>query len=1011
MRRILLAAVLGGAAGAPWEGEAWPSLDSIANARRLYRTGETGVPECWLATTLLDECPDEWPAPEYTMAHDEGETWYPAEAHTLTYKMEAPGVNVLEDANGDGIYHANIHACPVGVGLCQPYMDTTVAGLITQTSVVSGAFGEVFSQDIQLPDVGVWVLIAHIRFDVGDADDNRTRADAARAIYVTVEDASVCPPGTYKLDYVCEPCEPGTYSDQNNSAACLPCLYGAAAPASGATACDDCAAGKFAAARGATSSNTSGVATAADWCKPCAAGYASASAASVLCEPCESGATSEAGSPTCDLCTAGYFLDGDDCRPCSDVDGVEDDLCPVGTTLETLTLQDGRWRATDTSTKTERCDHARDCAGGRPGGGDARRGVPKLFVALKPRGSGTLPPPHQGPKVRALRGGLRRRGDGRLDARLRAVLDGLDADASRVGRRDRRRRLRSGRGPVLEPRRVQRLRLQRLQAHPRHFCRIQGDQGGHLRRRDERRREYVARTASCGHDDSREFLSSRNTLRRSRLGKLWNRVRTKLKIILTLYQLLSVMEFNLNVRYPRLYDEIMGIIGRVVHINLARAFPLQCDFEQFGAEQELWLATLWPLLAIGVVWGAHLFHVKSRASDASAHHETPIAFSLALLYVVFPSVSTKIFHSFICTTFDYDSGDKYEHVMEIDYGVSCRSAEYARIRIYAAIFSMIYPAVPFLFFVLLFRVRRHLNPLPYPTPEARAEGLKQFVDCEVAARGHVPGRQLLGELESALLLKQQQLRDEFTDTLPYQLLYREFEPEYWYWDTVDGVRRLLLSAAIAVFERGTSLQSAVGFFVSFVYACLCSSRNPYVDPEDDWLARCSTQIIVLVYFVTVARGADMSDESDATRDLYRKLLFLFGVVAPLCLIVNIVGHMALHDSDIQLEALLERERRGLDWVKKHAPRAPRKSAVMRFVSDLGLPTTLAPAYIREDHKDRRCEVEAEPALTIVFDEEDAKDELEARRASFESDRDDDDEQVQAGTFSCGAFSCTDDDGS
>ena len=103
MRRILLAAVLGGAAGAPWEGEAWPSLDSIANARRLYRTGETGVPECWLATTLLDDCPDEWPAPEYTMAHDEGEYWYPAESHTLTYKMEAPSVNVLEDANGDWV--------------------------------------------------------------------------------------------------------------------------------------------------------------------------------------------------------------------------------------------------------------------------------------------------------------------------------------------------------------------------------------------------------------------------------------------------------------------------------------------------------------------------------------------------------------------------------------------------------------------------------------------------------------------------------------------------------------------------------------------------------------------------------------------------------------------------------------------------------------------------------------------------------------------------------------------
>ena len=46
-------------------------------------------------------------------------------------------------------------------------------------------------------------------------------------------------------------------------------------------------------------------------------------------------------------------------------------------------------------------------------------------------------------------------------------------------------------------------------------------------------------------------------------------------------------------------------------------------------------------------------------------------------------------------------------------------------------------------------------------------------------------------------------------------------------------------------------------------------------------------------------------------------------------------------------------------------------------------------------------------MAVVFDEEDAKDELEARRASFESDRDVDDEQVQAGTFSCGAGICVD----
>lgn len=423
----------------------------------------------------------------------------------------------------------------------------------------------------------------------------------------------------------------------------------------------------------------------------------------------------------------------------------------------------------------------------------------------------------------------------------------------------------------------------------------------------------------------------------------------------------------------------------------------------YGFEQRLWVATLWPIAAIGVVWAVHLLALREAPADAAARaHGTPIAFSLAVLYVVFPSVSMMIFHSFACTSFDYGDGDKFREVLAVDYAVSCASAEYDRIRIYAAVFACVYPAVPLLFFLLLFRIRRHLNPRPYDTADARVAGLTRFVEREVAAAADIPSRRILAKLEAALLLKQQQMRDAHGDIAPYQLLYREFEPEFWFWDILDAVRRLLLSAAISVFARGQSIQTAVGFFVSFVYASAVSAHAPYVDAEDDWLARASTQIVVLVYFATHAHGADLSDDSDATRATYRRVLFAFGVVAPLCLIVNIVGHMVLHDGDIQLEALLERERRGLDWVKKHAPKAPRKSAVMRFVSDLGLPTTLAPAYIREDHKDRRCEAEAEPALAVVFDEEDAKDELEARRASFESDRDDDDEQVQAGTFSCGA---------
>ena len=98
------------------------------------------------------------------------------------------------------------------------------------------------------------------------------------------------------------------------------------------------------------------------------------------------------------------------------------------------------------------------------------------------------------------------------------------------------------------------------------------------------------------------------------------------------------------------------------------------------------------------------------------------------------------------------------------------------------------------------------------------------------------------------------------------------------------MRRLLLSAIIAIFRRGESIQPVFGFFICFIYASLVGAAAPYVDSEDDFLARCSSQIIVLVYFVTHARCLDMSEERDATKDTYRQILFLVGVVAPLALI-------------------------------------------------------------------------------------------------------------------------------
>ena len=91
------------------------------------------------------------------------------------------------------------------------------------------------------------------------------------------------------------------------------------------------------------------------------------------------------------------------------------------------------------------------------------------------------------------------------------------------------------------------------------------------------------------------------------------------------------------------------------------------------------------------------------------------------------------------------------------------------------------------------------------------------------------------------------------------------------------------------------------------------------------------------------------------------MLVLFGVIAPLLLILKVIAHMIAHDSHFELNAMLERDRAGefssfgddLDlwelvgssWVESHIPQAPRRSVIVRYMDRLGLPTTLAPPTV------------------------------------------------------------------
>ena len=183
-----------------------------------------------------------------------------------------------------------------------------------------------------------------------------------------------CPVGTS----VPRPCPAGSYSNGTNLTAASECTVASSGyfATIGATEPTPCSPGSFAAkegqakcescARGASSGEGSGK------CYECEAGSYAANAGQDLCFPCPHPLSSVNGSVTCSICKADHYLhistpvSDDDifnsptyyCQPCpSNAD------CSTNTTLETLGVPRGYWRASPLTTEIHKCDVSKHCSG------------------------------------------------------------------------------------------------------------------------------------------------------------------------------------------------------------------------------------------------------------------------------------------------------------------------------------------------------------------------------------------------------------------------------------------------------------------------------------------------------------------------------------------------------------------------------------------------------------------------------------------------------------------------
>lgn len=340
----------------------------------------------------------------------------------------------------------------------------------------------------------------------------------------------------------------------------------------------------------------------------------------------------------------------------------------------------------------------------------------------------------------------------------------------------------------------------------------------------------------------------------------------------------------LSVEFPANFTSFISSLG-FINLDFVEALPLDCYMENNYIRQ-LVVMTCTPIILSLLLFMASKIYECVKPDHKDAIHTHYFSFFLVLTFLVFPSVSGKIFRTFSCD--ELDNGKSY---LRADYSIDCDSNEYSFGIYWAILMIFIYPVgIPLLYFCLLYSKRNELNP---------------DIDEKVEAE----------ELEALKL----EMREENDSLASISFLFDAYEPQLWWWEVLECVRRLLLTGMMVFFLEGTAVQIVIGIMIALASVKVYGFYLPFIDDGDDVLAEVAQWQTFLVLFGALLIRVDVTSDDEDQQDSYGALFIFITIIGPIVglvitvyeRIVTIVSHLDDHQ-----EILKENEDDGEESVRQ-----------------------------------------------------------------------------------------------
>ena len=119
-------------------------------------------------------------------------------------------------------------------------------------------------------------------------------------------------------------------------------------------------------------------------------------------------------------------------------------------------------------------------------------------------------------------------------------------------------------------------------------------------------------------------------------------------------------------------------------------------------------------------------------------------------------------------------------------------------------------------------------------------------------------------------------------------MWRRYESDFFWWELVEIVRKLVLTLILVLFMEGSASQIVFTMLVSFVALLLLAAYRPYRADDDDSTAIVAQVGLVLTTFANLLLKVDVTGEDGWDRQAFDAVLVMTIIFVPLFAIAEVI---------------------------------------------------------------------------------------------------------------------------